>query len=1126
MSKSFKKVIACLLAVLMVTFSVPFSALAAGYDYEPDIRIQFGALNENAGDSESWVSNLSEGSIDQKGKNTSADFSMSSLSAPELTATGALKDAKYSVSALTLSKDAIDTYLAARADADPDFETDKTALDADYTLQAGDTFTVTVRMDGLDNVYVASSEIAYSDNIEPVYVVENGKMSSTSRTVKFGTADQVGEDPTAATALADFDAQALYTNINVDDIGSVIKPDYDGQMYMYSEIIGTGTDVGGTTWGTVTKEDAPVLANADGTLGNTYSKKSVMATYMFVLKSTPSADNPIQFWIHNGNTAAHSKDDVTGEDGFSSFNEGMYEATSDDNLASAATYAENRFNGPKAQFGAPEAREGSFKVKFMGKNENVQDVHTHTPGTPVRENEVPATCTQDGSYDEVIYCTECGEEISRETKTIGSTGHAYVPVVTAPTCTEGGYTTYTCSKCQDSYIADYTDPTGHTLNAVAEVPATCTTAGTAAYWECSVCHKLFSDAEGQTEIEEPAVIPALQHEYTSVVTEPTCTEGGYTTYTCIRGDDQYTSDYTNPLDHDYVINSIDWDTLNTTTGEVTANYVCSRDASHTTTDTVQTTFEVTQQQTETLPEITTYTYSVGEFNDSKEVQTKAPAGHTHNLTAHAKVPATCTEDGSEAYWVCSGCGKMYSDAEATNEISNPISIPAPGHTPGEAVQENVVPASCSAEGSYDEVVYCTVCNAEISREHKTIGKLAHTPGEAVKENEVPATATTDGSYDLVTYCTECNEELSREHVVVPAEGMKITVTKYDIGNVTINGEDVDGVKDQTFKVPYNSQVTLAATEETDFFKGWESNGKIVSTDATFTTYAYTNMTITPVFEAPSSQTISVVFYDKFGNEVKAYKDMTAAEYQEAIRADGIPTAQNYPSSRFVAWDTADADIYALDASKTIWAVYEDVESTDKYTVTVRDAQGADITDEVLTLPAGIAKDAVPYDTKATLKSDSAKGWQIDGVTVSTEDTYAFFVGANTTVTMLTDDVEAVPTTTIIGANRLAEPAYRYNIMATRFVPAGYELVDYGFVYGKNLTDADLAIENEGKTGTGTNSGAVKVARAGQMNSASNEFALNYGVKTAGNKVTAKSFIVVKKGNLVQTVYSDMAEYDS
>lgn len=40
--------------------------------------------------------------------------------------------------------------------------------------------------------------------------------------------------------------------------------------------------------------------------------------------------------------------------------------------------------------------------------------------------------------------------------------HSYEKVVTAPTCTEKGYTTYTCA-CGDSYVADYTDPTGHSF---------------------------------------------------------------------------------------------------------------------------------------------------------------------------------------------------------------------------------------------------------------------------------------------------------------------------------------------------------------------------------------------------------------------------------------------------------------------------------------------------------------------------------------------------------------------------------------------------------------------------------------------------------------------------------------
>ena len=42
-----------------------------------------------------------------------------------------------------------------------------------------------------------------------------------------------------------------------------------------------------------------------------------------------------------------------------------------------------------------------------------------------------------------------------------SGGHTYTQEVTKPTCTEKGYTSYTCSVCGDSYIADYTDALGH-----------------------------------------------------------------------------------------------------------------------------------------------------------------------------------------------------------------------------------------------------------------------------------------------------------------------------------------------------------------------------------------------------------------------------------------------------------------------------------------------------------------------------------------------------------------------------------------------------------------------------------------------------------------------------------------
>ena len=84
------------------------------------------------------------------------------------------------------------------------------------------------------------------------------------------------------------------------------------------------------------------------------------------------------------------------------------------------------------------------------------------------------------------------------------------------------------------------------------------------------------------------------------------------------------------------------------------------------------------------------------------------------------------------------------------------------HTPDKIVKENVVDATCTAEGSYEEVILCSVCGEELGRTTKTIEKAAHTAGEAVVENEVAATCAAEGSYDEVVYCTVCGEEMSRE----------------------------------------------------------------------------------------------------------------------------------------------------------------------------------------------------------------------------------------------------------------------------------------------------------------------------------------------------------------------------
>ena len=171
-----------------------------------------------------------------------------------------------------------------------------------------------------------------------------------------------------------------------------------------------------------------------------------------------------------------------------------------------------------------------------------------------------------------------------------------------------------------------------------------------------------------------------------------------------------------------------------------------------------------------------------------------------------EVPATCTKDGSHDEVIyCTVCKAEISRKTITDK--------ATGHKAQAAVKENVKDATCTVAGSHDEVVYCSVCQTEISRttvtdkalghdwdsttgkckrcetacDHKwTNGKCdtcgytcQHVGGDAVKEKEVPATCTKDGSHDEVVYCTICKSEVSRTNVVDKATGHK-----WDDGVVT------------------------------------------------------------------------------------------------------------------------------------------------------------------------------------------------------------------------------------------------------------------------------------------------------------------------------------------------------
>lgn len=186
--------------------------------------------------------------------------------------------------------------------------------------------------------------------------------------------------------------------------------------------------------------------------------------------------------------------------------------------------------------------------------------------TPKGEHEfsvttVPATCTSPGYT--LQECAVCGER--HITDITAALPHNYVDKTTPATCEGGGKTIHICEGCGSSFVTDYTDPLGHSWDEGTEVTgSTCTGEGLIEY-RCVRCgyHRLEGDAAAGHVPGEAAtcttpqlctkcgavIVNALGHDYQEEVTEPTCTEMGYTTYTCSRCGDTYKGDYTDAAGH-------------------------------------------------------------------------------------------------------------------------------------------------------------------------------------------------------------------------------------------------------------------------------------------------------------------------------------------------------------------------------------------------------------------------------------------------------------------------------------------------------------------------------------------------------------------------------------------------
>ena len=692
MKKPFKKVIACLLAVLMVTLSMPFTALAVPGDYKPDVQLQFSTFCANPAD----LTDMAE-------TQDATAYQASGLAGYPL-------QWDQENGTLTAKKEDINSY-------NTFFDSEAELTEEDYVLKEGDFFAVTIRFDNVDIAASGNVNIRFSDNLTPAgfYTYKKGTKwwyGFANENNAPTTANSYGEEAGFRAPIGAWSASELYKNMNDTQVGDLsciqedpaaVKDDGWSDLMMTATLVCDGDHVDvssvGADNGFFDIAEGKLHGDPEGVIeGYTYGNQFIVVTFAFELTD---GTKPIQFALQDPNG-----DDLNGAAFFAK----KHDDPSDPSKLTldfeyATTYAPNGENP------------GSMKMTFMGKNENIvtvtfrnadgseiystdyakgaeitapelpatvvgDETHTtyawdseipatatesatyqvvattsdhtydegiitkiatciekgakkytctvcdkekteetelaahtpgealaedivdatctvdgsynevvrctvcnekisstpktiektgHKPGEAVQENRVESTCTVQGHYDEVIYCTveSCKEEISRTEKTLPLADHSYSAVVTAPTCTEQGYTTYTCTACGDSYVGDYVDATGHKPGeAVQEnrVESTCTVQGhydEVIYCTVESCKEEISRTE--------KTLPLADHSYSAVVTKPTCTAKGYTTYTCTACGDTYTANETAATGHKWNSGKI----TATTSTTYTTTYTCT-----------------------------------------------------------------------------------------------------------------------------------------------------------------------------------------------------------------------------------------------------------------------------------------------------------------------------------------------------------------------------------------------------------------------------------------------------------------------------------------------------------------------------------------------------------------------
>ena len=339
------------------------------------------------------------------------------------------------------------------------------------------------------------------------------------------------------------------------------------------------------------------------------------------------------------------------------------------------------------------------------------------------------------------------------TEAIPALGHKYSTEVTHPTCTAEGFTTHTCSVCNNSYVDTKTDPLGHidsdkdytcdvckedlcTEHVEQTVPGkdpTCTEEGLTDGKKCANCGDI---------IVEQAKIPALGHSYKTSLTKPDCENAGYTTYTCDCGY-SYVADEVSPLGH--TEKTVPGKAASCTENGLTNGKTC-------------TVCGKTLEEQSVIP-------SIGHSDENKDYICDVCGEDLCTEHAEQIIPAkapTCTEAGLTAGKKCANCGDILLAQEE---------IPALGHT------ETVIfgkPATCTAAGLTDGK-RCSACGKIILFQNVIL------PTGHSYQASVTAPDCVNGGYTVFT-CTVCDNSYRANETAPHGHKYNAVVTAPDCVN--------------------------------------------------------------------------------------------------------------------------------------------------------------------------------------------------------------------------------------------------------------------------------------------------------------------------------------------------------